>query len=143
MTNNSIDDRTNMREIITYNIKESIYISSLDPLGADPQLEKLPDMNISKDINNIIYTIQTLVPNLDQIKQYSFHEALAIVRDLGILAGSLKKHRIEPIEAVPWLELVFVNFGEMTDMIPRDTLMHYCLWNPDGERKKKIYSLHR
>ncbi|BAZ29793.1 Monodechloroaminopyrrolnitrin synthase PrnB [Cylindrospermum sp. NIES-4074] len=119
------------------NTEDDIYISTLDPLEADCVLKKLPEMNASRDTNSIICTIKILMPELEQIKHYTFHQALAVVRDIGIFAGSLKKHGIEPVEAVPSLEPVFVNLGKMTDMVPRDTLMHYCLWNPQGERGRR------
>jgi monodechloroaminopyrrolnitrin synthase len=112
-------------------------IASLDPLQADAMLAKLPQMNLSGDLKNLISTLEKLIPNSEQIESYSLDKALAVVRDLGILAGSVKKHGIEPIVAVPQLEGTLLDLGRKTDMVPRDTLLHYSLWNPQGERQRK------
>jgi monodechloroaminopyrrolnitrin synthase len=120
--------------------REHSFIASLDPLKADTVLSKLPEMNASRDVSSILSVLKTLMPDPTRIEHYQFHEALAAVRDLGLLAGSLKKHGIEPIEAVPQLEPIFLKLGQMTDMVPRDTLIHYTIWNPDGDRKRRYTS---
>ncbi len=116
--------------------EEDIFISLLDPLDADAVLKTLPEMNAFRDINSIICAIKNLMPDIEEIGDYSFQQALAVVRDLGMLAGSVKKHGLEPTQAVPSLEPVLLKLGQITDMPPRDTLLHYSVWNPDEERRR-------
>jgi hypothetical protein len=116
--------------------EEDIFISLLDPLDADAVLKTLPEMNAFRDIDSIICAIKNLMPDIEEIGDYSFQQALAVVRDLGMLAGSVKKHGLEPTQAVPSLEPVLLKLGQITDMPPRDTLLHYSVWNPDEERRR-------
>lgn len=122
-------------------IEQNTLIASLDPLKADDVLKTLPEMNASGDLGIIISATKTLIPDIEEIGHYSYHQALAAVRDLGMLAGSIKKHGVEPAQAVPDIEPVLLKLGQMTDMPPRDTVLHVCLWNPDGERQR-TYTAH-
>jgi hypothetical protein len=122
-------------------IEETAIIASLDPLKADEVLKTLPQMNASQDLGILISVTKTLVPDLEEIGHYSYYQALAAVRDLGMFAGSIKKHGVEPAQAVPALEPVLLKLGQMTDMPPRDTVLHVCLWNPEGERQR-TYTIH-
>lgn len=117
-------------------IKQNIFIASLDPLKADDILKTLPEMNASGQVGMIISAAQILIPDIEEIGHYSYYQALAAVRDLGMLAGSIKKHGVEPAQALPDIEPVLLKLGQMTDMPPRDTVLHVCLWNPDGERQR-------
>ena len=116
------------------NAKENTFVASLDPLEADASLKLLPEMNASRDLHNIIETTKRLLPGLEEIQHYSFHQALAVARDIGMFAGSIKRHGIEPAQAIPLLSSVTLRLGDMTDMPPRNVLVHYSIWNPDGER---------
>lgn len=116
-------------------------IAQLDPIKSDADLVQLPHMNSAKDIKSIISTLQRLIPTDGQIEEFSIHEAHAVVRDLGMFAGSIKKYGIEPVKVIPNLETVLSKLGTKTNMVPRDTLIHYTVWNPHGERQRK-YTLH-
>lgn len=117
--------------------QENGIIAELDPLKSDEDLIQLPYMNCAGDVKSIISTLQRLIPTEEQIEEFSIHEALAVVRDLGMFAGSIKKYGIEPVEVIPELETVLIKLGTKTDMVPRDTLIHYTVWNPDGERQRR------
>lgn len=117
--------------------ERNCYISSLDPLSADIFVSHLPEMNASGDVSGIIHTTDTLISRLKAMSNLSPENALASVRDLGIFAGSIKKHGIEPVDVIPELDSIFVQLGQMTGMLPRDTLFHYTLWNPDGDRQRR------
>jgi hypothetical protein len=58
------------------------------------------------------------------------------MRDLGMFLGSLKRHGVEPLHAVPEAIPVLLELGRRTDMIPRDTVHHYTTWNPTGPRRR-------
>ncbi|MFI0423446.1 monodechloroaminopyrrolnitrin synthase PrnB family protein [Spongiactinospora sp. 9N601] len=50
--------------------------------------------------------------------------------------GSLKRHGVQPAEAVPDVVPILIELGARTDMVPRDTVHHYCTWNPIDERRR-------
>ncbi|WP_329128006.1 monodechloroaminopyrrolnitrin synthase PrnB family protein [Streptomyces sp. NBC_01465] len=111
-------------------------ICAADPLGADAVCRVLPAMNKAADIPALIVALRSLVPGPDLTAGLDTVSALAAMRDLGIVAGSLKRHGIQPIDAVPELLPVLQELGSRTDMIPRDTVHHYTTWNPaDGRRR--------
>ncbi|MGD1912099.1 MAG: monodechloroaminopyrrolnitrin synthase PrnB family protein [Rivularia sp. (in: cyanobacteria)] len=124
-----------------HSYQENAMIAELDPIKSDADIVQLPYMNCARDIKSIISRLQRLIPTEGQIEDFNIHEARAVVRDLGMFAGSIKKYGIEPVEVIPQLETVLIQLGTKTDMVPRDTLIHYTVWNPDGERKRR-YTLH-
>lgn len=111
-------------------------VRSLDPLNADELLSHLPEMNASADLAAIVNAVRVLLPTDNKWTTYSFEECLAAMRDLGILLGSIKRHGKQPVTLVPELEPVLLELGRRTDMIPRDTVLHYCEWNPCGQRQR-------
>jgi monodechloroaminopyrrolnitrin synthase len=113
------------------------YIADLDPLNADPKLQRLPEINARRDINTIVRTIEEIIPTIEAIELQTQNESIATMRDLGMLVGSLKRHGVEPIEAIPKLEPILVALSQRTNMIPRDTFLHYIVWNPKGARQRK------
>lgn len=115
-------------------------IAELDPLKSDLDIARLPDMNSSKDIKSIICTLERLIPSHQQIEEWSINEACAAMRDLGMFNASIKRHGLEPLEVIPQQESVLLKLGAKTNMVPRDTLIHYTLWNPDDERKRRYTS---
>lgn len=58
------------------------------------------------------------------------------MRDIGILLGSLKRHGVQPVAAVPEVLPVLELLAQRTDMVPRDTVHHYTTWNPLGARRR-------
>jgi monodechloroaminopyrrolnitrin synthase len=113
------------------------YITDLDPLSADAKLQKLPEINAGRDIKAIARIIEEIMPTLETIELQTEDESIATMRDLGILAGSLKRHGCEPIETIPQLEPILVSLAQRTDMVPRDTFLHYIVWNPKGVRQRR------
>lgn len=116
------------------------YITDLDPLSADAELQKLPEINARRDINAIAYILEKILPRFETIQLQTENESVATIRDLGMFAGSLKRHGVQPIEAVPKLEPILIALSQRTDMVPRDTLLHYSIWNPKGIRQRKYTS---
>ncbi|SCK55154.1 protein of unknown function [Variovorax sp. HW608] len=62
--------------------------------------------------------------------------ALAAMRDVGLVLGSLKRHGVEPLTVVPQIEPLLLQLGGLCEMVPRDTVLHYTSWNPDGPRRR-------
>lgn len=110
------------------------YISSLDPLCADEKFKLLPDLNRNRNTKELIIMLSGILPSVPEILQFDYYQAVAAVRDIGIVLGSLKRHGIEPEYSVADLGVKLKLLGEKTDLPPRDTLIHYTVWNPDGER---------
>ncbi|MFF3320868.1 monodechloroaminopyrrolnitrin synthase PrnB family protein [Streptomyces sp. NPDC002889] len=111
-------------------------IRAADPLGADALLAALPAMNAAADVPALTVALRTLVPDPDRVASLGIVDALAAMRDLGIVLGSLKRHGREPVAAVPEVLPVLEELGRRTDMIPRDTVHHYTTWNPTGKRQR-------
>ena len=111
-------------------------IARLDPLRADEPLRNLPAFNADGDTESLLALLRQLLPSPDAARALSVEAACAAMRDLGILLGSIKKHGIEPEEAVPALRVVLPVLGTITNYPPRDTLLHYTIWNPAGERMR-------
>ncbi|MGW7050899.1 monodechloroaminopyrrolnitrin synthase PrnB family protein [Streptomyces sp. NPDC054887] len=116
-----------------YRISE---IRAADPLAADPLLAVLPAMNRDADVPALTVALRTLLPLPETAARWSVVEALAAMRDLGMLLGSLKRHGTEPLAAVPEALPVLEALGRRTDMVPRDTVHHYTTWNPIGARQR-------
>ncbi|MFJ3163433.1 monodechloroaminopyrrolnitrin synthase PrnB family protein [Streptomyces kanasensis] len=111
-------------------------IRAADPLGADAVLAAVPGINRDADTAALTVALRALVPDLDRVAGWSVVEALAGMRDLGVLLGSLKRHGTEPVAAVPEVLPVLEELARRTDMVPRDTVHHYTTWNPLGRRRR-------
>lgn len=111
-------------------------VASLDPLGADDVLAELPTLNRAADVSALRGAFRTLLPAPEQVTELSPTECLAAMRDLGMLAGSLRRHGEEPALTVEGAEPALVALGLRTAMIPRDTVHHYTEWNPRGARQR-------
>ncbi|MFE4669846.1 monodechloroaminopyrrolnitrin synthase PrnB family protein [Streptomyces sp. NPDC056716] len=111
-------------------------IRELDPLAADRALSDLRIQNERADVAALVAALRLLVPALDDVAAYSTETCVAAMRDLGMFLGSIKRHGAEPVPLVPEVERVLVELGRRTDMVPRDTVHHYCTWNPSGGRQR-------
>jgi hypothetical protein len=109
-------------------------ISCLDPLHFDEALHLVHQLNRDRNIDGLVCILYEYLPKPGQIRWYRYNESIAIMRDLGMLLGSIKRLGYEPVKLVPELESVLVELGEKTNMPPRDTLFHYTIWNPTGSR---------
>lgn len=116
-------------------------IALLDPLAFDEKIEILHRLNKTADTRAIMQLLYNLLPHPDQLDRFSYEDAMAAMRDLGIFIGILKKHGIEPVEVVPELEYVLLVLMVKTDLPPRDTLIHYTICNPEGARMRTYTGL--
>jgi hypothetical protein len=111
-------------------------IRSQDPLNADLMLAHLPEMNRRADSGALVALLRQLAERALAETIATPEAAFAAMRDIGIVLGSLKRHGIEPVAAVPEIEPILVQLGKCTNMVPRDTVHHYTSWNPLGERRR-------
>lgn len=117
------------------------YIQGIDPLDADPVMPRLRSMNDAADVPGLVSTLRKLLPAAAEIGRFSLPECLAAMRDLGLVAGSVKRHGREPVEVVPNLTEILLGLAARSGMIPRDTVYHYIRWNPQGARER-MYTGH-
>lgn len=111
-------------------------IASLDPLNINDLIKNLPEINRKRDVNSLISLLYSNIPFPDSLENFDFNEAIAVMRDIGFFIGSIKRHNIEPVEAIPELDYILDVLSVKTDLPPRDTLMHYTIWNPEGENSR-------
>jgi monodechloroaminopyrrolnitrin synthase len=82
--------------------------------------------------------LRAILPADEEIARMELRDAVASVRDLGMLCASLRRHGVEPVEALPPLERALLLLGEKTGMVPRDTVFHYGPWNPPSARERRF-----
>lgn len=116
-------------------------VESLDPLRADAYLNQLPHINTSKDVTALVHLGRSILPDLALLQRLSVNESRAVLRDLGMVAASLRRHGIEPIDSVPGLEHVLLTASSNAGTVPRDTVFSYGPWNPEGHRRRKFTSI--
>lgn len=115
---------------------EYIEIAALDPLNLDERMRILPMLNESKAVGALLDILRANLPAPEQIRDMPVTAAHAATRDLGMIMASVRRHGLEPAEQVPELNSVMPALAETTRMVPRETIMHYSVWNPDGERRR-------
>lgn len=118
---------------------ENEWIASLDPLHADDVIAMLPDLNEKRDISGIISMARLIIPAEPDLQGFGYHEANAATRDIGILLGSLKRHGVEPQSVIENLAGKMQWLAGKTFLPPRDTLLHYTVWNP-ADRRRRTYT---
>lgn len=120
---------------MTWTTVNNRHVAELDPLRADVLMHDVPRLNAAGDLERLGALLAILCERAE-VESRSHDELLAIVRDLGIVAGSIRRHGHSPTELVPELERVLLKAAELTDLPARDTLMHYTVWNPPGPRQR-------
>lgn len=111
-------------------------VAAADPLGADRVLATLPEVNERGDLRRLAAILAELGEAAARAGLFTLKDRLAAMRDLGMLLGSFKRYGTEPLAAVPAAEPLLLRLGDGTDMVPRDTVLHYGAWNPSGGRQR-------
>ncbi len=109
-------------------------VAVLDPLQVDDLMRILPEIIVSQNVPTLISTLKKILPLPDILLNFNFFHAAACMRDIGIFLGALKRYGVEPLEVVPELDFILYTLANITNMPPRDTLLHYTVWNPDNGR---------
>jgi len=110
-------------------------IARLDPLGADDFLVGLPGLNRAGDVDALGAFLAD-VASTDGVMDLDADDARAAMRDVGMVLGSIRRHGQQPCEVVPQIEPVLIAWGRTTQLVPRDTVVHYGAWNPAGDRER-------
>lgn len=111
-------------------------VRAADPLDLDAVFADLPVVNRAGDVATLTGWVAGVIDRGDP--GWSVTEATAALRDAGMLAASLRRAGIEPSTAVPALEPLLLAWADRTGMVPRDTVVHYGLWNPPGGRERRF-----
>lgn len=108
-------------------------IAIADPLNAHERIRNLPRLNQTQNISKIIHTLDDMIPDLDSISTWEYTTVAAAMRDIGIFLGSIRRHGVEPTEAIPRLTPLLLRLGQMSSLPPRDGVLHYIPWNCHGD----------
>ncbi|MFD3330308.1 monodechloroaminopyrrolnitrin synthase PrnB family protein [Streptomyces sp. NPDC058701] len=111
-------------------------VAAADPLAFDPHVLSLSRLNQARDTDGLLRLLASICPRPQDVAAFSTAECAAAMRDLGMLLGSLRRHAVEPVRALPGTLPVLHLLGERTGMVPRDTIVHYTVWNPHGPRER-------
>jgi hypothetical protein len=98
----------------------------------------VPARNHTGDTGALVGSLAKILPPPERARAMGVYEAAAAMRDLGMLLSSLRRHGVEPAEAVPAIVPTLHALGSRCGMIPRDTVYHYCPWNPTGRRQRQF-----
>lgn len=115
----------------------SLAIGGLDPLALDPAFRHLPSINRARDERRLRQLLDGAVARTASASR-STPEALAAMRDIGILVASLRRLSGDAHVLPGPVEESLVHLGAMTNMPPRETVIHYCSWNPEGARRRSF-----
>jgi monodechloroaminopyrrolnitrin synthase len=118
-------------------------VAALSPLNADEVCARLPAMNWHGEVSELATALRRIMPNLIEVSDFTAVECLAAMRDIGMFLGSIKRHGVQPVAAVPEIEDILLALAARTDLVPRDTLHHYTCWNPGGTRRRMFTGDHQ
>lgn len=113
-------------------------IATLDPLGLDSFFQRLPELNTSGDVGEIIQVFDESINGLDF--SWTTNSLIACQRDLGMLMSSIRFHSQETSCLSKEHQTILVKLGEATDLPPRESSFHYGLWNPQNQRIRTFTS---
>ena len=118
MPDSSIDMRHTFQgqSILNSRREQDQHIAGLDPLGMDKELKELPGLNAGKDIRSMVGMLYRNLPIPAVLNRFDYNEAIAAMRDIGMLLGSLKRHGVEPVEAVPELDYILGELSHKTSL---------------------------
>jgi|SRR3989344_803527 len=116
-------------------------VAEADPACLDDKFRDgvVAQMNISKDARGLLKLAETSVATLvGKEADLTVEEKWAVIRDCGILIGSLIRNGVNPIVEVNGLGRLSSNIGNETRMPPYHTVFHYTTVNPRGERERSF-----
>ncbi|GAA2008462.1 hypothetical protein J2S58_002013 [Nakamurella flavida] len=111
-------------------------VRAADPLGLDREFGELPAVNAAGDARTLLGWVRTAARRGDP--GWAAEDAVAALRDAGMLLASLGRAGVDPSVAAPEWEPLLTAWALRTDMVPRDTVVHYGFWNPVGDRERRF-----
>ncbi|MGH8794946.1 MAG: monodechloroaminopyrrolnitrin synthase PrnB family protein, partial [Stackebrandtia sp.] len=93
-------------------------------------------MNSEADVVSLTKALEKIVPAEADLSRFDEVECLASMRDIGMFLSSIRRHGQQPLDVLPSAEPVLRELGVRTNMVPRETLNHYVVWNPEGSRER-------
>lgn len=110
-------------------------IADMDPLGLDPLFDHLPFLNEKGECEPLVCVTESS-SKLSRVKNMNTWAAFAAMRDLGMILSSLRRHAVWSPSHSPVFTEALLHLAEITAMPPRETVIHYCVWNPIGSRRR-------
>ncbi|MDX2565341.1 DUF1864 family protein [Streptomyces sp. TX20-6-3] len=111
-------------------------VAQRDPLALDSVLRRLPEINSAGDSVSISRVLKCLELEGYIYGRESLPDCLAAMRDIGFLVASMRRHGVDFPSRLPLLEGAMLGISKATGMAPRETVLHYCWWNPEGQRQR-------
>ena len=109
-------------------------IQWLDPFNLDDFLRKLPTLNNKWDLDWIVsYISNKILASSNSLDELSKSDALAGLRDFGLIAWSLQKHWVE-ISSIGGYQELMLKLSKIWSESPRDTVYSYWPRNPSDDR---------
>ena len=113
-------------------------IQGLDPLRMDSFLARdLPRLNDSADVPGLKSAATELGVSPSAVESFSYEEAAAATRDLGMVASSLVRFGVSVSEFSD-LESTLLKLSKTTNEVPADTVYSYGTRNPAGNRMRRF-----
>lgn len=135
------DDRESLsywRERLEREAEMDRAVSELDPLDADDFFVGiLPEFNHRMVPAEIMRMASFIIPSLEEFDKYDLLSARAALRDLGVIAASLRRHEVDVAGFLP-LRDALLRLSEITGEVPRDTVFSYGPRNPRDRRQRRF-----
>lgn len=122
---------------ITKNYKT---IARLDPLLMDEEFLNFPQINKKNDLKHLENMLSRGIDESKKLDLSDFNIAHALLRDIGFIISSLRRHNIQPALKNKELNNLLINLSKVTKTIPRETSYHYGICNPDNLRRRRFTS---
>jgi monodechloroaminopyrrolnitrin synthase len=117
-------------------------IADADPLGADEAMLRLPQLNHDADAEGIREALEQLITRAHGLPELNFIDCSAAIRDISMVAASLVRFGIEPVECVPgFSEILLLLSAQVGTPMPRDSFIDYTSRNPWDRRERTFTHL--
>ena len=135
---NNEEELSYWKQRFMFEAEMDIAVSKLDPLGADDFFQDiLPEFNYRMAPSEIMRMAFFIIPSLEEISKYDLLSARAAMRDLGMIAASLRRHDVH-VADFRELRDALVRLSAITAEVPRDTVFSYGPRNPSDERQRRF-----
>lgn len=115
---------------------EDRLVAARDPLKCDSYvLDEFIALNKRADLDKLSRRSEQFANAIKRIPRISRLDSLAALRDLGLMAASLRRHG-GGLALAPVLENALYLLSIKTQEIPRDTIYSYGPRNPEGLRQR-------